>query len=249
MCLILLASRAHPRYPLVVAANRDEFHDRPTAAASFWEGAPDVLAGRDLLQGGTWLGVTRRGRLGAVTNLRDGRPYRGDAPSRGALVTDFLLRNDPAQRFLEDVRGRGEQFNGFNLLLGNLAELYLYSTGNGEVVRLPAGIHGVSNHAPGGAWPKTLHGKALLERVLSAPFSDEDLLAILADETVLPPDVIGLQAGTASSPVFIRGSSFGTRSSTVLLVGADGRSTFAERTFDRDGETVCTARFCFTIAA
>ncbi len=119
MCLILLAYDAHPIYRLVLAANRDEFYDRPTASAGYWEDAPHILAGRDLKDGGTWLGVTRSGRIAAVTNYREPALDRPTAPSRGGLVSGFLKGEAPPEEYLGFLRREGGGYNGFNLILGN----------------------------------------------------------------------------------------------------------------------------------
>ncbi|UFS71548.1 NRDE family protein [Geomonas sp. RF6] len=250
MCLILLANRVHPRYPLVLAANRDELYARPSAPAAFWEDAPGVLAGKDLLQGGTWLGVTRQGRLAAVTNLRDGRPFRADAPTRGNLVTDFLFSAEPPPAYVEELGRRGGNYNGFNLLLGDRSDLYLYSNSADSSVRLTPGFHGISNHGVEAPWPKTMRGVRLLAQALAAPFSVEDLLAILSDATIPDSATAGgeEEGETQRSPIFMRGAAFGTRCSTVLLLDREGTLTFVERSF-RDGTLESsTATFQFRLS-
>jgi uncharacterized protein with NRDE domain len=127
MCLILLAWQTHPDYPLVVAANRDEFFARPSAPAGFWTDHPDLLAGRDLHAGGTWLGVSRKRRFAALTNFREGGLQRPDSPSRGALVADFLAGESDPHRYLEELASRGSEYNGFNLFVGDRHRLGCYS--------------------------------------------------------------------------------------------------------------------------
>ena len=182
MCLIYVVWRRHPRYRLVVAANRDEYHARPTAPAHWWEDAPGVLAGRDLEAGGTWMGITRGGRFAAVTNYHDpaaGR--RTDAPSRGALVGAFLTGGEPAPEYLERVAREGHRYNGFSLLAMDGETLAFASNRSPGIMRLDPGVYGLSNHLLDTPWPKVTEGKTELERLLAAPdLRVPDLLALLA---------------------------------------------------------------------
>jgi len=238
MCLILLAYGQHPRYPLMLAANRDEFYDRPTAAASYWEDAPDLFAGRDLVHGGTWLGITRDGRFAALTNYREPHAERAAAPSRGELVSRFLKSGVGAKDYLEQLRRQGGAYHGFNLVFGCPDALYCYSNRNGQAVRIAPGIHGLSNHLFDTPWPKVVRGKnALAEVAQLADPASEDLFSILADRTrapdeLLPDTGIGLEWERLLSPIFIASERYGTRSSTVLLLDTDRRVTIVERTFN-----------------
>jgi len=252
MCLILFAYRHHPRYPLIVAANRDEFLERPTAPASFWDTVPPILAGRDLLCGGTWFGVSREGKFAAVVNYRDPDARRTDAPSRGALVTDFLLGHTPCEVFLDNLRTKGNLYSGFSLLFGDTEQLYC-SSNQGEMPPLvQPGIHGLSNHLLDTPWPKVVRGKELLEKLLAdgdQP-SVEGLFALLTDRSLpddhlLPDTGVGLEKERLLAPLFISGAGYGTRSSTVLVVGRDGEVTFSERTWHGtpDHGTTVTHRF------
>ena len=162
MCLILFAHRVHPAYPLVVAANRDEWFRRPTAPAAFWPDAPEVFAGRDLEQRGTWLGVTRRGRFAALTNYRDPGSNRPDAPSRGALVSAFLRSQAPPMAYLERLRDESARYNGFSLLAGDRDTLGYFSNREGEIRELAPGLYGLSNSLLDVAWPKVESGKSRL---------------------------------------------------------------------------------------
>lgn len=238
MCLILFAYEAHPSYRLVVAANRDEFRERPTAAANFWDDAPDVLAGRDLSRGGTWLGVTRGGRFAAVTNYRDSRAPDPDAPSRGHLVGDFLKGRETPAGYLSRIAAVGGQFNGFNLLAGDADSLHYYSNRGGPPRPLAPGVYGLSNHLLDTPWPKVEAGKRALSALISAgeDLGPETLLQLLAsreraEDSRLPDTGVGVEVERALSPLFIDGPRYGTRSSTVLLAGRDGRSEFVERSF------------------
>lgn len=254
MCLIIFAWQAHPRYRLVLAANRDEFRDRPAARADFWPETPGLLAGRDLKGGGTWLGVTREGRLAAVTNYRDPRSYREGAPSRGHLVTEFLRGDLSPATFLDGLRHGGEGYNGFNLLAGDREELWYYSNRGGAPAEVAPGIHGLSNHLLDTPWPKVERGREALARLLAGGRepATEELFALLADRAQAPdqflPDTgVGIERERLLSPLFIDAPGYGTRSSTLLLVGHDGAVTFIERSFDSPGIPREDAAFSFVL--
>lgn len=242
MCLILFAHQVHPEFPLVVAANRDEFHGRPTAPAAFWKERPGVLAGRDLEAGGTWLGVSRSGRFAAVTNFSEEPPEPVPPRSRGALVSDFLAATVSPEHYLEGVARHAAEYRGFNLLVGDAASLWYYSNRIPAAQRLPPGTYGLSNHLLDTAWPKVRRGKSALtvfEEEEAHPDVDA-LLELLADETQ-PGDAelrdAGLDPATARrvAPCFIRGPVYGTRASTVVIVEAGGRVRFTEVGFHADG--------------
>jgi len=237
MCLLLLAYQVHPRYPLLLAANRDEFYDRPTAGAAYWEDSPQIFGGRDLVHGGTWLGITRGGRFAALTNYREPLAARKDAPSRGGLVSGFLTSDKGAEAYLERLRQEAADYNGFNLLLGDPEGLYCFSNKSDQVVRLAPGIHGMSNHLLDTPWPKVVRGRDALARLVTGgDFSREELFAILADRTrppdeLLPDTGVGLELERLLSSIFIASGRYGTRSSTLLLIDAHGELTFVERSF------------------
>ena len=243
MCLILFAHRTHAAYPLVVGANRDEFHARPTAPSEWWEDAPEVLAGRDLQGGGTWMGATRTGRFAAVTNVRDPALERIGAPSRGNLVADFLRGHDNPEEYLVRLAPSADQFNGFNLLVRDAGELWYLSNRGGRMRRLGRGVYGLSNAALGTAWPKTARGERALRELLTTPEgpSPDAVLEILGDRTVaadtdLPDTGVGAEYERLLAPAFITSDAYGTRASTALLVGADGTVTWAERSFGSNGQ-------------
>lgn len=254
MCLILLAYRTHPGLDLLVAANRDEYYDRPSTAPCFWEETPHLLAGRDLLAGGTWLGVTRQGRFGAVTNYRDPASVRNNAPSRGRLVSDFLQGEEDPFRFLEGLRTRGDLYNGFNLVLGDRKGFYWYSNRDGRILKLSPGIYGVSNRLLDTPWPKVVRGKEMLEEALQGPGSrlTEGLFQILGDRTLPPDDSlpctgVDLEWERTLSPIFISSPFYGTRSSTLLLMGKDRRALLLDRTFGPAHGPVDPRKFEFTL--
>jgi len=252
MCLILFAWRAHEAFPFILAANRDEFYERPTAPADFWEEAPDLLAGRDLKAGGTWFGVTRQGKVAAITNYRDPASLKAGAPSRGEVVSGFLRGREGPAAYLDRLVPAAGRYNGFSLLLGDASGLFVYSN-RGESLTVEPGIHGMSNHLIDSPWPKVVRGKAALARLLGEAGvpSPEALLDLLADRTrppdgELPDTGVGLEWERILSPLFIESPSYGTRSSTVLLVRRTGQATFIERLF-QGGVPWMTARFNFRI--
>ncbi|MCX7891811.1 MAG: NRDE family protein [Burkholderiales bacterium] len=240
MCLVVLAYRPDERHELVVAANRDEWFKRATAPAGFWKDHPDVFAGRDLEQGGTWLGVSRRGRFAALTNFRDPPAHRPGAPSRGALVAEFLTADGAALACLSDLRGRADRYNGFGLLAWDGSSLAFLSSRNGGVTVLEPGLYGLSNHLLDTPWPKVREGKRRLAETIAHPFGALDLLTLLdsteaAPDAELPDTGVGRDWERKLSPMRIVAGDYGTRSSTALVVTRAGDVEVAERTFDREG--------------
>lgn len=235
MCLILFAWRTHPDYPLLVAANRDEFFDRPSEQANFWTDAPQLLAGRDLLAGGTWLGITTGGRFAAITNYRDPQ-MPAAARSRGELTCNFLLSDDKPETYVRDVVHLGSNYAGFNLLVGTSDELYYCNNQTSQSLPLAPGVYGLSNHLLDTPWPKVQRGKQRLTELLSRTVDSEDLLALLADPEAAPDDMlpntgVGTIRERLLSPAFITGDNYGTCCSTALIVDQRGDVVFHERTF------------------
>jgi uncharacterized protein with NRDE domain len=236
MCLILVAWRVHPEYPLVVAANRDEFFARPTASANFWKDAPQIVAGRDLEAGGTWMGVTRSGRFAALTNFRDPAKNRSGAPSRGGLVADFLSGDEAPQAYLQRVAARGNQCNGYNLLVSDGETLWWSSNVGGEARQLQSGVYGVSNHLLDTPWPKVGAGKSALAKALDRLPDDQTLFGLLRDDSIHPDEIlpqtgVPLDWERLLSSAFVKSSDYGTRGSTVLCMGKDGWTSFDEQTW------------------
>ena len=224
MCLILVASRVHADFPLVIAANRDEFHARASEPAGFWKDRPAVLAGRDLEAGGTWLGVSRSGRFSSVTNYRGGRDPNA-LESRGALVTRFLEGSMPAGEYIRDVASRGASYSGFNLFADDGNELWWCSNRDGNARQLQPGVYGLGNlllDTPEVTGPKQRFG----ESVKPGP-AIEPLFTVVSGSKIVAPE-------------------YGTRCSTVVLKGSDGRIQFAERPFDPSGADGVTTRYEFT---
>ena len=254
MCLILVAWRVHPDYPLVVAANRDEFFARPTAPAAFWKDAPQVLAGRDLEAGGTWMGVTRTGRFAALTNFRDPAQNRSGAPSRGTLVADFLAGEETPHTCLERIAPRASQCNGYNLLVGDGETLWWSSNMGGEPRRLESGVYGISNHLLDTPWPKVGAGKAALAQALDSLPDDQALFGLLQDDGIhpdehLPQTGISLDWERLLSSAFVKSPDYGTRSSTVLSIGRDGWVGFDEQTWLQGAQRGPRLHYRFTSPA
>lgn len=242
MCLILFASAAHPRYPLIVAANRDEAYARPSASAAFWDDHPHVYGGRDLERGGTWLAISRTGRFAAITNYRQGVGRRDAEHSRGELTRDYLTGNESPADYLRRADARSGGYNGYSLIVGTPGELWFHSNRGAAAQPVPAGVHGLSNRLLDEPWPKVLRGVAELTSLLDA---GEDalssrLMGLLADRAsapdhLLPSTGIALERERALSASFIQGDTYGTRASTVVLVAADGETLFRERTYGPAG--------------
>ncbi|MBO6522464.1 MAG: NRDE family protein [Balneolaceae bacterium] len=240
MCLITFAYNVHPKYRLILAANRDEFYERPTRKAEFWdkEGYPDLLAGKDLKAGGTWMGTHTSGKWAALTNYRDPSCVKENPPSRGALVLDFLKSTDKAQDHLVKNQSRADTYSGYNLLLGDGSGVYHYSNVTDKISELETGIHGVSNALLDTSWPKLDQAKAELEEVIQKKeFEIERLFELLKNEhkpteDQLPDTGIPKEWEKAVSSVFIKTDTYGTRCSTLLLIGRDDKASFIERRYN-----------------
>lgn len=257
MCLILLAWQQHPRWRLIAAANRDEFFSRPAQAAQWWPDAPEVLAGRDLSAGGSWLGINRSGHFATVTNVRQ-MPFTKGARSRGELVEHFLRQATRAQPYNNEALQRGSDYAGFNLLAADHDTLCWGSnrtpdsnTPDNSASILPPGIYGLSNHLLDSPWPKVDSGKQLLRALLAKPDTSTEtlqaeLFALLRDEqhaedSTLPDTGVGIEMERALSARFIRlpqhpMGRYGTRCSTVVLLGHDQNWVFCERSWNEKGE-------------
>ena len=257
MCLIAFAWKAHADYPLVVAANRDEWHDRPTASATWWKDQPNIFAGRDLKAGGTWLGVSRNGRFAALTNFRDPSDKKSDAPSRGHLVSRFLAGTESAHVYLAALRSEAQRYQGFNLLVGDSDSLHYFSSRTEEILPVPTGVHALSNHMLNEPWPKVEQAKSALGAALRAEMPETarqmavyELLSndIKAPDAALPDTGVGRDWERILSPALIITEKYGTRCSTVLSVSSRGEVAFEERSRDRNGAVVATAAHRFTLA-
>lgn len=258
MCLILLSYEMHPKYRMVLAANRDEYYDRPTAPIDFHNDSPGIVGGRDLKHQGMWLGITRVGRFAAITNYRDPSHNLANAPSRGFLVRNFLAGKESPVNYLEHVRSMGDQYNGFNLLVGDPSELYYYSNRGNHIKKLKPGIYGLSNHLIDTPWPKITKGKSDFGKLLNGKenIDPEDIFHILKDgscppDNMLPDTGVELEWERILSPLFITSDIYGTRSSSIIFIERKGAVTFFERTFIPDGGVVITEKtreFTFQMA-
>ncbi|GGC57614.1 NRDE family protein [Hoyosella rhizosphaerae] len=244
MCLVLLAWKTNPHFPLIVAANRDEFYQRPTEPVHWWGTDPDVLAGRDVTAGGTWMGVTTEGRFAAVTNYRDG-VREAAARSRGELTSGFLLGRASPGDYANSVKESAGDFAGFSLLISDGQELWCVTNKpTVHVQRVQPGVHGLSNGELNEPWPKVTTGIAALSSVAERDVSlnsTDDYMNVLADRTAadpaqLPTTGVGEDFEYLLSSRFIHFDSYGTRSSSVLKISADGALAMAERRFDSNGE-------------
>jgi uncharacterized protein with NRDE domain len=239
VCLILLAWRVRSDYPLVLAANRDEFHQRPAAPAAWWS-SPRMLAGRDLSAGGTWLAVTPDGRFAALTNYREATEKRADAPSRGTLVPRVLAQHSPAAQQLQQLQRIAGDYNGFNLLFSDGAQAAVFESVGGRGRLLEPGVYGLSNHLLDTPWPKVVTAKAALASALTQLPEEQALLELLrddrpADDPALPRTGLTLEWERLLSSAFVRTPTYGTRCSTILLVDGNGSARFTEWTWNADG--------------
>ena len=243
MCLLVLAWRVHPHYRLVVAANRDEFHERPAAALARWPEPPGILAGRDLRAGGAWLALDRARRFGVVTNFRDLQPPRAGAPSRGGLIPEFLAGAWTPEQYFGALAKRAQDYSGFNLLLADRDSLWYGSNRARPFARpLAPGVYGLSNELLDTPWPKLERVRAGFRAWLDAQHpAPADLFALIDDRTrvsddaLLPRTGVELEWERVLSAPFVQHPDYGTRASTVLMVEPDERVYFEERRFDAQG--------------
>lgn len=253
MCLIALGWQAHPDFPLVVVANRDEFFERPTEAAHWWPDRPGLLAGRDQSAGGTWLGITRDGHFAALTNYRDPLKVRDDAQSRGALVVDALAYRD-AQQAAEQIHARRADFNPFNLLVADRSRIFVVESESNRQHELEPGIHALSNHLLNSPWPKVEQARHRLGQALAGALDMDALAALLRDDrpapdAALPSTGVSLTWERLLSSAFIRAPGYGTRSTTTITIDRQGECRFIEQTWDTTGQEARRQTHRFTITA
>ena len=231
MCVVAIAWAAHSKWRLVVAGNRDEYHARASAPLARWEDSPDIIAGRDLVSGGTWIGVSEAGRFAVVTNIRNPEGPDPAKASRGALVSDWLERGT--------VPDRLDAFNPFNLVIGDANSLDYLANRPGDVREsLSSGIHGLSNAIANEHWPRKDRLNAMMADWLKgAADQPEQLLECLADKSLPDRD---------AHPIFIKSPIYGTRCSTVIAVDNEGLGLIIERSFDADGLAAADSRLNFS---
>lgn len=255
MCLIVLSYKAHDRYPLIIAANRDEFYERPSAPVSLWEDAVGVIGGRDLQRNGTWLGVKKTGSIAMLTNYRERPPFGRNAPSRGWLVRDFLVGDEEPESYIEKIKAEKDKYNGFSLILGNMKRLFYFSN-RGERCELAPGLYGLSNRVLDTPWPKTERAKKAMGSLLARADSPQpaEIFEILKDQSKpddseLPDTGVGLEWERILSSIFITSRVYGTRSSSVIMIDRKNHVTFIERVFDNHPEPWIVAKFDFRLQA
>jgi uncharacterized protein with NRDE domain len=239
MCLIVFAWQVVPGMPLMAAANRDEYYDRPAKPADWWDDCPQVYAGRDLQGGGTWLGVTRDGRFAALTNIRAPAEKKPDAPTRGALVARYLTGQAGAREYVDEIAAEADRYNGFNLLVGDSTQLIWYTNRDSPDPRngqpLTAGIYGLSNDALDSPWPKVVRTKAQFASLLCQGAPEEAYFEMLSDtartahDCRLPKTGVSLEMERLLSAVCIESPNYGTRSSTVVQLHACKTAILKER--------------------
>ncbi len=253
MCLIFFSIRNHPTYKLIIAGNRDEFYNRQTAPAEFWKDNPQILGGRDMEAMGTWMAMTKTGKISFITNYRDPKNINTHAPSRGKLVSDYLENNISPEDYLKQIEKHAADYNGFNLVVGDADTLwYLSNYGNG-IQKITKGLYGLSNHLLETPWRKIVYGKERLEPILKQrEIKPDQLLDLLYDTTQatedqLPDTGIGLERERALSSMFIKTSGYGSRCSTILLIDKHNDVQFSERTYNLSTFQYSTKSFPFTI--
>jgi uncharacterized protein with NRDE domain len=253
MCLIFIALKQNPVYKLIVAANRDEFYQRKTAAAHWWDSNSQIVGGKDLEAGGTWLGMNRNGRIGMVTNFRDPQNIKAQAPSRGHLVSEYLSSTMAPEKYVNDLKPTRHHYNGFNLLVGDAESFWYISNYNEGMQELKSGFFGLSNHLLETPWPKVIRGKQKLTDLVSASdVSSDEIFETLFDDQrapdeTLPDTGVGLERERALSAMFIKSPGYGTRCSTVIMVDYAGNVSFKERVYDVETFRYSLSSFNFTI--
>ncbi len=251
MCLIVFSFQNHEKYPLILAGNRDEFYKRPTKQAEFWKDKPGILAGKDLEKGGTWLGVNRKGSFGALTNYRDMNNIKDNAESRGEIVVSCLESNLNTEQFIWDLDQNASNYNGFNLLAGNVNQLFHYSNETREYSEVKPGIHGISNALLNTAWPKVENAKNGFTEIAAEREPDiEALFDLLHNKKRYPSERLpktGLSEDMeiAVSSIFIETENYGTRCSTLLFIDKENKVTFIEKTHRPEPENSDTVKYTF----
>lgn len=254
MCLIFLATNQHPTYKLIIAANRDEFYGRKTACADFWKDQPEIIGGRDLEANGTWMAMNKNGRISLVTNYRDPANINPDAPSRGQLVSNYLINNVTPSAYLKSLEPVAKEYNGFNLLVGSPDELWYLSNYKEGIQKLDKGIYGLSNHLLDTPWPKVERGKSKFREVISTEeIKATSLFDFLYDEqkapdNQLPETGVGIERERALSSMFIKMKGYGTRCSTIVLVDKKNCVSYSERIYNTETFEFSTQSFSFQIA-
>ena len=254
MCIIFIAVAQHPDYPLIIAANRDEFYRRPTMDSHWWKKYPQVLAGLDLQAGGTWMGINKTGHIGALTNIRNPKRELPNAPSRGDLVVNYLTGTKSDTHFAKELTSQRERYNGYNLLFGHFTELKVYNNHSNTVLSLHPGFYGLSNSELNTPWPKLSRGVEAMTAYIeqSRSIHSSYLFDLLQDETTAPTEELPLTGVPLEwekrlSSIFIRSVEYGTRSSTILLVNRQQEVSWTERVYAANNNTFTTHQYQWKI--
>jgi uncharacterized protein with NRDE domain len=252
MCLLLIAYNAHPNYRLILAANRDEFYNRPALPLHNWKDNPELFAGKDLEGGGTWLGITANGKVAAITNYRDMAKIKAGAPTRGKLVTDFLLNNISPEKYSNILIKTSDVYNGYNLVFGTLENLYYFSNQTKEIIKLSSAIYGLSNHLLDTPWPKVQKSKRRFIEILEEPVpSKYELFQLLKDNEIfnkdLPETGLPKEMERLVSPIFTLTDKYGTRSSSIIFIDKDDNVQFIEKSLNSENNGWETSSFNFKI--
>ena len=251
MCLIVFSYQNHEKYPLILAGNRDEFFDRPAKQAHFWKNKPGILAGKDLKKGGTWLGVNREGNFAALTNYRDLNNIRENVSSRGEIVTSFLDKDLMTEKFIQQIDQNALDYNGFNLIAGNIHKLFHYSNETREYSEVKPGIHGISNALLNTSWPKVENAKNEFSEIVAEREPDANSLFDLLQNKKrypserLPKTGLSEEMEIAVSSAFIETDYYGTRCSTLLFIDKENKVTFIEKTHRPEPDNSDLVKFIF----
>ncbi len=252
MCLIVFGRNIHPKYKLILVANRDEFYARPTEVANFWEGPNKILAGKDLEAGGTWMGINRFGHLAAVTNYRDPASYQKDKVSRGEIPINFLKMNESTVDYLAQLRANASTYNGYNLLALDQEQLIHYNNQQDKETTIENGIHAISNATLDTPWPKVTRAKELFRSVVDGTFTHDQLIKMMGDTQTasaekLPDTGIPKNLEMAISSMCIRTEKYGTCSTSAITISTDGIVDFTEKSYPVGKRIEGTKRFSFSI--
>lgn len=253
MCLIFLSYKQNKEYPLIVLANRDEFYKRPTQSAHYWEENPNILAGKDLEGGGTWMGITKNGYMAMLTNYRDIANIKPNAPTRGKLVSDYLHGEFSAKEYLKALSKTGSSYNGYSLITGSFNDPWYYSNYDKKIAQLGTGLYGLSNALLNSKWPKVEAGKEELAPLLLEDKIDREALfrlmtnLDLAKDNQLPETGLPLEKERAISSRFINIEGYGTRCTTLIMVDKNGKVDFTERQYENGAATGEENNFGFNI--
>ncbi len=253
MCLVFLSYNQHPKYPLIIVANRDEFFDRPALPLDYWPENNNLLAGKDLTGGGTWFGVTKTGYFAMLTNYRDMANIKTTAPTRGKLVSDYLAGEFDPSTYLQALNSSANQYNGYNIILGTLDNPWYYSNQNNKLYQLGTGLYGLSNALLDSKWPKVERGKENFRQIVEGDkLGIESLFGLMTDRTLaaddqLPNTGIGFEKEKLLSSMFIDMPGYGTRNTTVLLKDKNNKVQVIERTYSQKDNSTSEQKFKFSL--